>query len=423
MERQTSQWTQSEIDAFSVLYWSRYVSRFNAISVAALVILLWDHCLTFRQEVEFIWPSRANFVKRAFLLNRYVGPVVLVVNMHTQSGLNTGGLSDNMGRCKLTSSQFCKVWTMAVFTLAGFSVSISQCWMHRSPRTDGSRGLLSSVFMRRLLSFEVIVCTLVLYNALSRPREGNEMLLKVLHRDGFMFFSVTIGRWVLIVRPALRALNLIMAFLDIPTQMFLGIYCIWGFVMTTVSRMIINTRAGEIGDNDETLADDQIRNITSMQFSSQTKTTVSLVSINRESGVGSGLGKKLSQLRGIGKQPDFPEGSMSRYDKSSRIGGIWHSDRIWVSQSHNQEVHGGFKWVSMESSNEYLLLNNLAFTNVSLVMHGNALTAFGELGPVVINVGRMQEYQRSSPYSRNTSPPNVASPRSAAVYQLTFSEL
>ncbi|KAF8509772.1 hypothetical protein BU17DRAFT_70327 [Hysterangium stoloniferum] len=147
-------------------------------------------------------------------------------------------------------------------------------WMPRSPRADGSRGLLSSVFMRRLLSFEVIACTLVFCNALSRPREGNEILLKVLHRDGFVFFSVTIGRWLLVVRPALRALNLIMAFLDIPTQMFLGIYCIWGFVMTTVSRMIINTRAGEIGDNDDTLADDQIRNITSMQFSSQTKTTV-----------------------------------------------------------------------------------------------------------------------------------------------------
>jgi len=297
MEQETVQWTQSEIEAFSTLYWSRYVS------LAALVILLWDHCLTFRQEVEFIWPSRANFVKRAFLVNRYLVPVVLAVNMHTQSGLGAGGLSDN----------FCKVWTVAVFTLAGFSVAISQwlillkLWRLWGGRQNIIFSLLFGYLVFQvgcivlialtaheansiirfqktlnmcaltsrpqalpglyswLLFFEVVAYTLVCYNALSRPREGNEILLKVLHRDGILFFSVTV---------ALRVLNLIMAFLDIPTQIFLGIYCIWGFVTTTVSRMIINVRAGEIGDNDNTLADDQTCSITSMKLDSQTKGTV-----------------------------------------------------------------------------------------------------------------------------------------------------
>lgn len=52
--------------------------------VASLVVLLWDHFLTFGEEVRLIWPSRANFVKRAFLVNRYIVPIVLIINTHSK---------------------------------------------------------------------------------------------------------------------------------------------------------------------------------------------------------------------------------------------------------------------------------------------------------------------------------------------------
>jgi len=45
----------------------------------------------------------------------------------------------------------------------------------------------------------------------------------------------------------MRVLNLVMAVLDIPTQIFLGIYCIWALITTIVSRMILNVREAELG--------------------------------------------------------------------------------------------------------------------------------------------------------------------------------
>ena len=59
--------------------------------MAALVVLLWDHCLTFSEEVRLVWPSRANFVKRAFLINRYLVPIILSINMHSRSLISSEG--------------------------------------------------------------------------------------------------------------------------------------------------------------------------------------------------------------------------------------------------------------------------------------------------------------------------------------------
>jgi Family of unknown function (DUF6533) len=51
-------------------------------SVAGLIVLLYDHCLTFEQERQLIWPTRVTVVKWALLCNRYIVEVILIVTAH-----------------------------------------------------------------------------------------------------------------------------------------------------------------------------------------------------------------------------------------------------------------------------------------------------------------------------------------------------
>lgn len=49
-------------------------SKFIRLTVCAaigLVVLFYDHCLTFADEVEYIWPAPTTYAKYTFLLNRY----------------------------------------------------------------------------------------------------------------------------------------------------------------------------------------------------------------------------------------------------------------------------------------------------------------------------------------------------------------
>lgn len=60
-----------------------WVLQFMPIrSVAGLIVLLYDHCLTFEQERQLIWPSRATVVKWALLCNRYLVEVILIATAH-----------------------------------------------------------------------------------------------------------------------------------------------------------------------------------------------------------------------------------------------------------------------------------------------------------------------------------------------------
>ncbi|KIJ37083.1 hypothetical protein M422DRAFT_69494 [Sphaerobolus stellatus SS14] len=268
------EWSEEQLRGYHTLRWSRYVM------VASAVILFWDHCLTFSQEVRLIWPSRAKFVKRAFLANRYIVPLVFIINLHTQSGISDFGLSDNV----------CRGWIMTVFSIAGLSLSVSQwlvllklwklwgaqskviyttlagyfilqagsiTWIILNARealplihffhTTRMCGLTDRPQLLRglyawLLFFEIVAYVMVCYNALSRPRGFDDQLLRILIRDGILFFMATV---------TMRVLNLIMAVIDLPTQIFLGIYGIWGILLTIVSRMILDTRQAEY-DRDST---------------------------------------------------------------------------------------------------------------------------------------------------------------------------
>ncbi|KAK7685325.1 hypothetical protein QCA50_011689 [Cerrena zonata] len=62
-----------------------YATRY--LSAAGLVVLLYDHILTFSEEIRLVWHAPHSFAKYAFLFNRYLVLSCLLPVAHEMSGL------------------------------------------------------------------------------------------------------------------------------------------------------------------------------------------------------------------------------------------------------------------------------------------------------------------------------------------------
>ncbi|KAF8590700.1 hypothetical protein K439DRAFT_1611834 [Ramaria rubella] len=246
------------------------------LSVAGLVVLLWDHCLTFEQERQVIWPSRAKFVKWTLLCNRYVVAVVQIINAHALSGISSWGLS-NRTSCQvwwmivacsaILSIVVChgilvlKLWKLwdaqrgiMLFTVAVFAVTETgsliaaaitafEMWPNAFFRTALNSCALNNrppalkVVWTCMVVFDLFVFAMVLLNGLSRPRGSDVYLLKTLFRDGIYFFFVfSVLGWM----------NLVVSIVAPASTSELGIFCIWALSVTIVTRMMINIREVEL---------------------------------------------------------------------------------------------------------------------------------------------------------------------------------
>lgn len=56
---------------------------FHENVAAGITILILDHLLTLNRETQLVWPLKAGYLKWAFLVNRYLVPLVLVLFMHS----------------------------------------------------------------------------------------------------------------------------------------------------------------------------------------------------------------------------------------------------------------------------------------------------------------------------------------------------
>ncbi|TCD67613.1 hypothetical protein EIP91_012178 [Steccherinum ochraceum] len=82
----------------------------QVMTLVGFVALVYDHLLTFADEIDYIWRARAGLVSLLFLLNRYLVPLVLAVDIYELFALPDG------------AAAFCKAWTAAqsLFTVASF---------------------------------------------------------------------------------------------------------------------------------------------------------------------------------------------------------------------------------------------------------------------------------------------------------------
>jgi len=54
------------------------------VSVGGCVLLLWDHLLTLKDEIKYIWRLPVEFTKLIFLFNRYVVAGILCWSVYSE---------------------------------------------------------------------------------------------------------------------------------------------------------------------------------------------------------------------------------------------------------------------------------------------------------------------------------------------------
>ncbi|KAG8688531.1 hypothetical protein FRC08_011391, partial [Ceratobasidium sp. 394] len=81
------------------------------VSVASVGLLLYDHIITFQDEVALIWPAKFGLVKAIFLFNRYFISTWIAISVCMISGL-ADFLTPFMCRYWLISSVYLELITM-----------------------------------------------------------------------------------------------------------------------------------------------------------------------------------------------------------------------------------------------------------------------------------------------------------------------
>ncbi|QRV96112.1 hypothetical protein RhiJN_24130 [Ceratobasidium sp. AG-Ba] len=75
------------------------------LTFAGYVVLLYDHLLTLGDEIELIWSRPGNPVSIIFLMNRYLTPLVLAIDIYVIiPSADKGGLARNL------TVRFCRTW-------------------------------------------------------------------------------------------------------------------------------------------------------------------------------------------------------------------------------------------------------------------------------------------------------------------------
>ncbi|KAI0633751.1 hypothetical protein C8Q77DRAFT_1057052 [Trametes polyzona] len=260
----------------------RELAATRYMSAVGLTVLAYDYCLTFADEVEYIWPAPRTYAKYTYLLNRYtVLGALIAVAYGTSYILNPVCNSRRLHRRTL---ELCKHFIFTCSMLAIVSVGIANLlilqrvvilWEHRpiilkimtvgfllsftlqvvtmvltlvnllpSIRWAAPLGMCIATKSSHVLVavwaspmvFEVFVLTSTALNALDRPRTIELPIIKALHSDGLGFFlAIT----------CFRVLNLTLAALSRPSLTFLGVFFCWAMTTTVLNRLLLHLRRAE----------------------------------------------------------------------------------------------------------------------------------------------------------------------------------
>ncbi|KAK0221412.1 hypothetical protein IW262DRAFT_1549562 [Armillaria fumosa] len=144
------------------------------IPAAAMVLMLWDHCLTFSEEVATMWGplDERILTKVVHILNRYFTEAILIYRVYVT--IELAQVAGGEAHCKAV------VWLANISAVIIASISqyaLNGCAIERIPTTVACA-------MGVLLLFNVFVIFMTVYNALERPRRSENELLDSLRCDG-----------------------------------------------------------------------------------------------------------------------------------------------------------------------------------------------------------------------------------------------
>ncbi|KAG1763065.1 hypothetical protein EDD22DRAFT_1050386 [Suillus occidentalis] len=206
---------------------SEALEAFQTIGVGifGFTILVWDHAITFADEVEIIWGHPKNFLTCLFLLNRYLTPIGFIVTLlkyrsktshpelqcehfvryegaMTAVGIQVVGLMmflrvramyhDNRYIVILVASLWF-VWVAVVAWLLSHSVAVAHASFIHSCRMEfsDSVGGFASAWAWVPLCYDTVVFALTLYRTLpSIQNKEAGHIIHTLFTDGILFYSV-----------------------------------------------------------------------------------------------------------------------------------------------------------------------------------------------------------------------------------------
>ncbi|TBU39090.1 hypothetical protein BD309DRAFT_970438 [Dichomitus squalens] len=253
---------------FHELTASRYMTA------VGLMVLLYDHALTFGDEVQYIWSAPATYAKYIFLLNRYTVLGTLLAVAYEMCGFVDSSFTDtgckqfiftcsmiavvSVGIANLLTLQrvvilwdhrpvILKIMTVGFVISFGAQVAtmiVTLINMLPFITWNTSLGMCVATKSSHLLIgvwacpmvFELFVLGSTALNALDRPRTVELPIAKALQEDGIQFFAFI---------AALRILNIVFAALNRPSFIFLAVFFIWAMTTTILGRLLIHLRRTE----------------------------------------------------------------------------------------------------------------------------------------------------------------------------------
>ncbi|KAJ6499000.1 hypothetical protein C8R45DRAFT_100312 [Mycena sanguinolenta] len=262
------------VQEFTDIVITRYIT-------AATIILIYDHLLSFADEVKLIWPAKRSAPKVLFLFIRYMVPTVMIIYNIQLSHLIPGltfptalrFLDEHWPLSTIATSNFLILlrlwvlwdrdpnlmfWTLLLFVLsqlgglATVSVVVSEFKRKLifNPTFDmcgfvGTPPPVAILWAPGTV-FEVILCAITWFNVLKRPRTSNASLATAIYRDGFLYFLLLL---------CLRIINTILAVRAPPALIFVAMFPVWCATTTTTCRLMIKLRQADhnhdrIGPND-----------------------------------------------------------------------------------------------------------------------------------------------------------------------------
>lgn len=253
------------------------------LSVAGLVILLYDHFLLLQEEIDHIWVARTNWLRSLFFINRYTIPVFIVISNYELSGLSSG-----------LSTDFCRVWIglvqflfpvtsaitnvfvvirvfalwdynrLVLFLLLSTFISIYVTVigvgilgaLRLAPHLTyqpilntciaDTRPILNIVTFSMPLIFDILVFAVMVANAFSRPRTRHPAIVRQLFKDGAFYFIMTF---------VFRLFNILLISVAPISYVQLGIFINWAIIPTLLHRMLVSigkkTRDAEVVDSNK----------------------------------------------------------------------------------------------------------------------------------------------------------------------------
>ncbi|KAL5492838.1 hypothetical protein ACEPAI_4286 [Sanghuangporus weigelae] len=260
-----------------------FVTR--CLTVAAVMIILYDTALSFEAERKAIWKSKMSAVKTAYALYRYlmVASTMISLNSSTSAtSLSTDWVSrcaktiivtsvfmftaDAVGHCLVIFRTFmlwerkpqilrllCLGSIVLNITALSFLILCVRTMSNSAMFNDGLKACAYQVNPRYLLGvwlpqvvFDIYVVALIVWNVMDRPRLPSQKILKVAYEDGLFLILAT---WVL------RMINVGLCIGEDDTLPLIAIACTESLIATINLRLLLRIFLSESGVKNEAVCE------------------------------------------------------------------------------------------------------------------------------------------------------------------------